>query len=42
MEENAVKIQWKKMLLRFNGRKCCEDSMEENAVKFNGRKCCKD
>jgi hypothetical protein len=28
MEENALQIQWKKMLCRLNGRKCCEDSME--------------
>ena len=40
MEENAVKIQWKKMLLRFNERKCCEGSMEENAVKIQRKKCC--
>jgi hypothetical protein len=34
MEGNAVKIQWMKMLLRFNERKCCEDSIGKNAVKI--------
>ena len=43
MEENAVKIQWRKMLFRFNGRKCYSDSMEANAIQIQGgRKCCED
>jgi len=38
MEENAVQIQWKKILCRFNGRKYCEDSLAEIAAEIECKK----